>query len=56
VPTSPAHHGHCLSSSAVRSVITLPSQPSAAPAARAGLAHERRWLPERWHNIAEPIT
>ena len=41
VPVPPAHHGHCLGSSAVRDAMTLPSQPSAASAAR---AHAQRVL------------
>lgn len=41
VPVPPAHHRHCLGSSAVRHVMTLPSQPSAASAAR---AHAQRVL------------
>jgi len=35
VPVPPAHHGHCLARAAVRDEMTLPSQPSALPAARA---------------------
>ena len=37
----PAHHGHCVGSWACRDVRTLPSQPSAVPAAR---AHAQRVL------------
>jgi hypothetical protein len=41
VPVPPADHGHFLGSSACRDVMTLPSRPSAVPAAR---AHARRVL------------
>lgn len=44
VPVPPAHHGHCLGSSALRVVMTLPSQPSALPAVRAR-AH---WILHEW--------
>ena len=39
VPVPPAHHGHCLDSSAVGDVMTLPVVP-----VHVGLARERRRL------------
>jgi Histidine kinase-like ATPase domain len=55
VPVSPAHHGHSFGSSTCRDVMTLPTQPSAVPAARASaqrVLREWRFGPRLCEDVA----